>query len=166
MTSPAYVQRRRSIRAFSLIEVVMAIGVVAFALVAIASTLPVGLQSMRDSQNDQATATIENQLRGELQEISFVSTNAVSSCLTDLPGQKYYYTVEGVKTTSTSTTMLPYYQAAFAVTDAAVNGKAYDATTLTKPNNAAVVTITLTYPYPALSQSTTFSMFATKQTGK
>lgn len=123
---------------------------------------------MRDSQNDQAIATIQNQLRGELEEISFIPTNAVSYCITQLPAQTYYYTVEGVKTAvgaPTSAALPPYYQAQFAVTNAGVNGKDYDAATLTTPNNSAVVTVTLTSPYPALTQTNTFSILTTKQRG-
>ena len=52
--------------AFTLIEVVMAMAVVSFALLAITGLLPVGLQTMRDSQNDQALGTIANQVRGDL----------------------------------------------------------------------------------------------------
>jgi uncharacterized protein (TIGR02598 family) len=165
MTSTTYTTylapSRRFTPAFSLIEVVMAIAVVAFALVAIASTLPVGLKSMRDSQNDQAIGTIANQTRGALQQISF-GTGAGS--LSALTTSNYYYTVEGVQTVATSTTMLPYYRAQFTVKDAGVNGLPFGGT-VSNPTNAATVTVILTYPYPALTQTNTFSLFAAKQTG-
>jgi uncharacterized protein (TIGR02598 family) len=165
MTSMAPILRSSSRSAFSLIEVVMAIAITAFALVAIASTLPVGLQSMRESQNDQAIGTIENSLRGDLQQIPFNSSP--SGSIADLSTTKNYYSVEGVQTTITgvdSTVITPYYQATFEVNNGAVNGNAYSGTQ-TVPLNAATVTVTLTYPYPALTSTNVFSLFATKQVG-
>jgi len=160
--------------AFTLIEVVMAMAVVSFALVAIAGLMPVGLQSMRDSQNDQAVGTIANQLRGDLQQISFVGTGV--GTLGGLPATNYFYTVEGVKTTSSPTdpnsTGQPYYLASFAISNAYVNGSAYAGAAIA-PVNAAVVKVTLAYPYNPSSpspkttcpQTNTFSLFATKQVG-
>jgi uncharacterized protein (TIGR02598 family) len=135
--------------------------VTAFALVAIAGTLPVGLQSMRGSQNDQAIGTIANQLRGDLQQISF---GTGTGSIAQLPSSVNYYTVEGIQTQLASTIMPPYYRAQFAVTNAAVNGAAFPGTS-TAPTTAATVTVIVTYPYPALSQTNTFSIFATAQVG-
>jgi uncharacterized protein (TIGR02598 family) len=139
----------------------MAMAVVSFALVAIAGLMPVGLQSMRDSQNDQALGTIANQLRGDLQQIPF-GTGA--GTLGGLTSTNYYYTAEGVKTDPSSTAGQVYYAASFAVTNAAINGSAYGGS-ITAPNNAAVVTVTLTYPYPALTETNRFTLFAAKQVG-
>jgi len=165
MTCGGSIPRRRFTTAFSLVEVVVALAVAAFALIAIASTLPVGLQSMRDSQNDQAIATIQNQIRGELQEISFSTTPGVSTNLLTLPSSRNYYTVEGVKTDVGSVSLPPYYQAQFGVTNAAVNGTGFTNNGISTPLNAANVTVTLSYPYPILTQKTRFTLFATKQTG-
>ena len=148
--------------AFTLIEVVMAMAVVSFALVAIAGLLPVGLQTMRDSQNDQAVGTIANQLRGDLQQISF---GTGTGTLGGLVSTTNYYTTEGVKTDVNNIAGQVFYLASFAVTNAAVNGSAYSASSTTSPNNAAVVTVTLIYPYPAYTQTNSFSLFATKQVG-
>ena len=147
--------------AFTLIEVVMAMAVVSFALLAITGLLPVGLQTMRDSQNDQATGTIANQLRGDLQQIQF---GTGVGTLGGLTSTNYFYTVEGVKTDINNTVGQRYYVASFAITNAAVNGTAY-AGTITVPSNAAVVTVTLAYPYPALTLTNNFTLFATKQVG-
>jgi uncharacterized protein (TIGR02598 family) len=153
--------------AFTLIEVVMAMAVVSFALLAITGLLPIGLQSMRDSQNDQATGTIANQIRGDLQQVAFVADPNNPNpqvLLSTLTTSNYYYTAEGLKTTSTGTAGQPYYMASFFVTNAAVNGTAYGGTT-TVPNNAAVVTVSLAYPTPAYTHTSTFTLFATKQVG-
>ena len=148
--------------AFSLVEVITAIAVVAFALVAIAGSLPVGLQSMRDSQNDQAVGTIQTQLRGNLEQLSYDGT--VTPNIYQLSGSNSYYTVEGVPTDSVSTTLVAYYRAQFAITNAGVNGNAF-AGTATYPTNSAAVTIVLSYPSPGFSQTNRFTMLATKQVG-
>lgn len=159
--------------AFTLIEVVMAMAVVSFALLAITGLLPVGLQTMRDSQTDQAAGTIANQLRGDLQQIAFVAdpNNANAQVLlSSLATTTNYYTVEGVKTDNVGTAGPIYYEANFFVTNAAVNGSVYtNSGTVTAPSNAAVVTVTLRYPYISAiantPQTNTFCLFATKQVG-
>ncbi len=50
-------QRRRLQRAFTMLEIALALGVIAFALVAIIGILPVGLQTQRDNREE----TIVNQ---------------------------------------------------------------------------------------------------------
>lgn len=153
----------RIVQAFSLIEVVLAMAIVAFALLAIIGMLPVGLATMRDSQNDQAIATIANQLRGDLQQISF-GTGA--GTLNDLQNTPYYYTAEGLKTdlTGTNEAGQPFYEAQFTVANAGVNGNGFVIANAV-PANAANITVTLTYPYPSLTQKTAFNLFATKQVG-
>lgn len=143
----------------------MAIGVVAFALVAIAGTLPVGLQTMRDSQNDQASATIQSQLRGEFEQISFSTNATVPIRIENLSSSVNYYTVEGVKTVLNDPSLPAYYRAQFAVTNAGVNGRGYDGTDINKPQNSAVVTVILSSPAPVFAQTNRFSIFVTKQMG-
>lgn len=156
----AFFPRRRCVGAFSLIEVVMAMGIAAFALIAIASTLPVGLQSMRDSQNDQAIGTLQSQVRGSLQQISWSTTPTIFQ----LTGSNSYFTVEGVPTTTTSAVLPAYYRAQYAVSNAAVNRAPFGLSGA-NPTNAAIVTVTLSYPYPAYVWTNRFSMLATRQVG-
>jgi uncharacterized protein (TIGR02598 family) len=159
--------RRGAKMAFTLIEVVMAMAVVAFALLAITGLLPIGLQTMRDSQNDQATGMIANQIRGDLQQVAFTqdpNNPNPQIVLSTLVNSNYYYTVEGLKTNSATTAAQVYYRASFAVTNAGVNGTAFGGTA-TLPSNAAVVTVNLAYPAPAYTHSTTFTLFATRQVG-
>jgi uncharacterized protein (TIGR02598 family) len=153
--------------AFTLIEVVMAMAVVSFALLAITGLLPIGLQTMRDSQNDQATGTIANQIRGDLQQIAFTTDPNNPNpqvVLSSLASSTNYYTVEGLKTNSATTAAQVYYRATFAITNAGVNGLGFGGTT-TVPNNAAAVTVTLGYPAPAYTHKTSFTLFATRQVG-
>jgi len=145
-------------KAFSLIEVVIAIAIVSFSLVAIIGMLPVGLKSMQDSQNEQAEGTIANQLRGELEQISFHSSDVGS--IQSLPSTNYFYTSEGLRINGTEgTNVSPYYKASFVTGDAAVNGDTFSDT------NSLNIQVTLTYPYPVLSQTNTFNLLATRQTG-
>jgi uncharacterized protein (TIGR02598 family) len=139
----------------------MAMAVVSFALMAIAGLMPMGLQTMRDSQNDQAIGTIANQLRGDLEQIQFGTGTGTLGGLTTT---NYFYTDEGLKTDINNTLGPIFYKASFAVTNAAVNGYAFAGTT-TVPNNAATVTVTLTYPYPALTHTNSFALFTAKQGG-
>ncbi len=56
---------------FSLVEIVLAIGITSFALIATLGLLPVGLNSLRESSTQTAVANISQYIRGELQQISF-----------------------------------------------------------------------------------------------
>lgn len=63
-------------KGFSLVEVVLALGIVAFAVVATIGVLPVGLQSMRASRDDSAKRVIYSGIRSELASLD--STQAVN----------------------------------------------------------------------------------------
>lgn len=56
-------------QAFSLIEVVLAVGVISFALVAIIGLFPVAMQSALDSQRETQVAFIARSLFSELQRV-------------------------------------------------------------------------------------------------
>ena len=150
-------QARLHYTAFSLIEVVLAVAIVSFSLLAIIGLLPVGLTSVRDSENDQAVGQIATQLRGQLQQISFVGANAGN--ISQLSGSNNFYTAEGLLITSSLTNLVPYYRATFAVNKAGVAGSAFNTA------NADTVVVTLAYPAPVYNQTTTFSLFATSQAG-
>jgi uncharacterized protein (TIGR02598 family) len=51
-------------RAFSLVEVVIALSIVSFALIAILGILPLGIASLRDSNTDTTTSLVLPQVRG------------------------------------------------------------------------------------------------------
>jgi len=62
---------RRSNQAFSLIEVTLALGIVAFALLPLVALLPVGLDSQRDAIESTTNAQILQTITGDLQRTEF-----------------------------------------------------------------------------------------------
>jgi uncharacterized protein (TIGR02598 family) len=148
-------------QAFSLIEVVLAIGVVAFALLAITALLPNGIMTVRSAENMQATSNIANQLRGQFPLLGFSTSGAGS--VAGLATTVNYYTIDGVPTVSTDP--LAYYTATFSTTANVLSG--------TTPNvvnanfntaNAVSVLVTLKYPPVLLNKTTTFSILIARQT--
>ena len=86
--------RRRS--AFSLVEVVMAIGIISFALVAVIGMIPVGLSTMRDAMDDNTAAQIANQITGEVLLTPFSKLDANFSAAV------FYYDDQGIRKDSQS----------------------------------------------------------------
>jgi uncharacterized protein (TIGR02598 family) len=147
----------RSRQAFSLVEVVLAIGVVSFAMMAMLGTLPVGLKSSQQSRSQVATANIARQLQGELQQLSFSAASADTLTVQNLANTPFYFTLEGTRTTDAAEA---YYEASFAVNGVTVPGLTVD------PANARSVTVTLTHPLAAPlenRQETIFSLLLAKQ---
>lgn len=62
--------------AFSLVEVVLALGVVSFAFVGIIGLLPVGLQTSRQAQETSVQSQIAQQVSNEIQLARFSDLNA------------------------------------------------------------------------------------------
>jgi len=144
----------KSKQAFSLIEVVLAIGITSFALLATIGLLPVGLNTLRESNTQTAVANISHQIRGELQQISFDPKADFN--VQKLGTTTYYFTREGAKSDSSSA----YYRASFDINNGAVGGSAFD-------NSVAQnIKVTLSYPIGApVTQTKTvvFSLFAARQ---
>jgi uncharacterized protein (TIGR02598 family) len=139
---------------FSLIEVAIALGIVSFVLIPIIGLLPMGLATIQASENQTVMAGIAQQIRGQLQEITF-------SSVATLPQTTYYYTNEGVPTASSSG---GYYAVSFTVKGALIPGGG--SSTFDNANAAQTVVATMTYPVgaPASSQKTSvFSFLAAKQ---
>jgi len=59
--------RRRSARGFSLVEVTVAMGIVATVLVSLLALLPYGMDSIREAKSTQVQARIANEIISELQ---------------------------------------------------------------------------------------------------
>lgn len=142
----------RRLKAFSLVEVVLAIGVVSFAMMAVLGTLPVGLKSSQQSRSQVATANIARQLQGELQQISFNTKSADTLTVENLADNSYYFTLEGTKTETDATDA--YYEAKFEVNTVSAPGLNVDAA------NARSVKVTLSYPKDAAEQDRQQSVFA------
>lgn len=90
--------------AFSLVEVVLALGIISLALVSIMGMTMVGLKGFRQAINTTIEAQIAQKLANELQQSSY--TNLIVSGSTN-----YYFNYEGVPTNAA--------EAAFTVTMAA-----------------------------------------------
>jgi len=63
--------RRSVVRAFSLVEVTIAIGIVAFAFVALVGVLPVGLQTFRRAVDASIGAQITQRVLNDIQQTDF-----------------------------------------------------------------------------------------------
>jgi len=165
-TSADIPPRTSSVRGFSLIEVVMALGIVSFSMLAIMGVLPLGLSTLQDSVNQTATAIISQQIRSELQQVSFDSTVAFNITQFDTTSSGYYeyYTYDGVKTVQANR----FYTASFVLSDPNVSGASFkpgDTLTFGSISNAKNVTVTLNYP-GSVNSPIRFSILAAKQTSK
>jgi uncharacterized protein (TIGR02598 family) len=67
---------------FSLIEITLSIGIIAFAFVALLGLLPTGMAVFRDAMDTSVTAQISQRIAGEIQETEFSSL--LSQCKPDL----------------------------------------------------------------------------------
>jgi uncharacterized protein (TIGR02598 family) len=143
----------KSRQGFSLIEIVLSIGIASFALITILGLIPVGMNTLSESVAQTAVANISNQLRGEFQQISF-STNAAFN-IQHLKSTSYYYTHDGFKSNQQGC----YYEAKFDLSNGKVGGASFDTST------AQSIKVTLTYPFdaPAAGKKTiVFSLFAAR----
>jgi uncharacterized protein (TIGR02598 family) len=98
---------KRRINAFSLIEVTLAIGVIAFALVAILGLLPVGMRSGREAMDATRTSLIAQdvvtRLRASLQSNDSSSQFYFAPYATGT-ASFFFYTSEGTRTSDGSRT--------------------------------------------------------------
>lgn len=146
-------------RAFSLIEVTLAIGLVSFCMVPILALLPVGLKEVRGSVVQSGIASIGQQLRTELLGMSFSSTNPNS--VQNLPNQTFYFTERGVRTTDVAPDV--FFKTSFALQDVGLG------TTPSYPNSGQMVSVLVAYPMSspeASRQKTLFSLFVARQANR
>lgn len=142
---------------FSLVEIVLAIGITSFALIATLGLLPVGLNSLRESSTQTAVANISQYIRGELQQISFNPQSSFN--VQNLNSTTYYFTRDGVKTDANG----GYYLARFDLTNGSVGGNTFNAT------SAQNIKVTLSYPATAAAaarKTFVFSLFAARQSNQ
>ncbi len=157
MKSPSPVDLRPLNGGFSLVEIVLAIGITSFALIATLGLLPVGLNTLRESSTQTAVANISQYIRGELQQISF--NPATSFNVQNLNSTTYYFTRDGVKTDANG----GYYLAKFDLTNGSVGGNTFDST------SAQNIKVTLSYPATASAaarKTFVFSLFAARQSNQ
>ena len=80
------VSRLRDVRAFSLIEVVIAIGILAFSAVVILGLLPTGLTSFQRSSQSTVAARLATEVQSELQQVGLTNFVTTNTCF-DADGQ-------------------------------------------------------------------------------
>lgn len=88
----------RNQAAFSLVEVTLAIGIVAFALLAILGLIPIGQTSTRDATDDTRTSLIGRDVSARVRAVLNSSTgfaNASTTFPSPPTGPNFYYTNEG-----------------------------------------------------------------------
>lgn len=78
-------------RGFSLIEVVMAIGIISFSMVAVMGLIPVGLTTMQQATDDNMVAQIAKQVSGEVLLTPF------SQLRTKYSPTNFYFDDQGIK---------------------------------------------------------------------
>jgi len=76
-------------RGFSLVEVVMALGLVSFVLVGLLGLMPIGLNTMRDARGDSLRAEIIKSVANTAQQTDF-------SLLGTINGTKYQFDANGL----------------------------------------------------------------------
>lgn len=107
--------------AFSLIEVTVAIGIVAFCLISIVALLPAGLKSVKNANAEAAAAEALEQISSAIREAAtnsdgdYVANGAFSDLTwkTDgatLPAKTYYFNLAGQPTNSASARLVAYVQ--------------------------------------------------------
>ncbi len=83
-------------QAFSLIEVVLALGVLSFAILTIVALLPIGLQSNRDSYEESVGTNLIAALVADWRALQVGSTNTTDSSVYQLPRFKQGMTLTNV----------------------------------------------------------------------
>lgn len=98
-----------SARGFSLVEVVIALGVIAFAFIPMVGMLPMGLNLSRQAIDTTVEAQIAQQLTAEVQQTDFSRLAELAASSTTSP---YYFDDQGNKVTDPASAI---YQAIFAI---------------------------------------------------
>lgn len=80
-------------RAFTLVEVTVALGVIAFGLITLIGLLPAGLRTLGDSMDQTAHAMIVQRISNDLRQAAF-QNNLPSSLYFDADGQPVNYAEE------------------------------------------------------------------------
>jgi uncharacterized protein (TIGR02598 family) len=148
--------------AFSLVEVVLAIGIVAFAVLAIIGTLPIGLKSVQNAETLQATSNIANQLRGQMQQLSFSGNPSGTNTIQQMASTINYYTTDGILSNN-ATTGPYYYRATFGVQSISASTTSVVNASF-NTNNAQSIVVNLAYPPGVWNQTNTFSLLVARQT--
>lgn len=143
-------------RAFSLVEVTIAVGIVSFSMLAVMGLLPVGLKTLHDSSTQYATATIAQQIVSDLQLMPFTaSASNPGYSISAMNGKMNYYTVAGTRTTTAADS---FFTVTFSTNSPALPGGS-----TTYSSGAQMVKATITYPTQAPQQTNVLSFLIAKQ---
>ena len=143
---------------FSLVEVVLAVGVVSFSLLPMLALLPTGLESVRESANEAALAAIVAKARAELNQAAWSDVSA------KLNGRQWFFDESGKLLAGGAASPGAHYLLQFGVNSAQVEGAAplFDA-------SARRVTLEVKYPVfaPAKNQkSQVIALLAARQSSR
>jgi uncharacterized protein (TIGR02598 family) len=96
--APRSVRNRRGRGAFSLIEVVVAVGIVATVFVALMGMIPIGIDTMKDAGEITMRSQIAQKLIGELQLVEWrPDGGSGDSVIVNYDGEKRYYDEFGLR---------------------------------------------------------------------
>jgi uncharacterized protein (TIGR02598 family) len=98
-------------QAFSLVEVVLAIGVTSFALLGMVALLPIGLKNSHQASDAMTQAQIVQYARNELELTPFTNLPSWNS------STPLYFDSQGLPTTASSTTQPYLYSVTFTVSN-------------------------------------------------
>lgn len=132
--------------AFSLVEVVMALGIAAFCLVALLGLMPVGLKTVRDARGDALRAEVLKAMGNIAQQTDY-------SLLGNLAGKKYYFDINGLLVNSTSADAI--YEAVLSTGTVNVPSSS----TSTALSGATSVTVAIRRSANTNSEATTHTLF-------
>lgn len=99
-------------RAFSLVEVTIALGLVAFAVLSVIGLLPIGLATMREAMNQTVTAQIIREISAELLLTPFQQINGY------IESTPIFFDSEGKRAQNTNA----YYRVELSMTDSMFPG--------------------------------------------
>jgi uncharacterized protein (TIGR02598 family) len=140
---------RTRIQAFSLIEVVLAIGIFAISILAIVGLMGTGLTSVENSSNSFAIANITRSLRANFETTAY--TNVINAGAAQTLAASYY-TSSGYLTNASD----PAYYTVSCTPAMTYQGATTNS--LMSSPNAAVIAVSVLYPYPINTQTNTFSL--------
>jgi uncharacterized protein (TIGR02598 family) len=155
MSSPCQFRRRLGSAAFSLVEVVLALGVMSFALTGIVGLLPVGLSHFRKAMDQTIQSQIAQEVTYMVQRTPFQNIDSLGS---ESNPTVTYYDQEG---TPVSQKESVYTVSTSAVSDSGLNGLlaptwSLDSNTGKALNNVKAVKISITNrTFPNYSQTIT-----------
>lgn len=144
-------------RAFTLVEVVLAIGVVAFGLIAILGLMSVSLRNSREANVREGLTMVLDRMNSVYQGQNFTNSLAVSQTSTN-----YYFDNSGVPTTNTASY---FYLCNVTNATPATTSYFFQSATTVIPQGSAptnyfgVLQVSVRWPYPQLN-STNISLIS------